>query len=74
MAGGLELIEKYGLSVVLLIGCMYALYKFFFFSVREVKKDFTKRHDILSYKIEEIKKELSEVKERLNILIELIKK
>ena len=34
----LQLIEGYGLPLVLLIGAVYALYRFFFFSVHEVKK------------------------------------
>ena len=41
----LKLIESYGLSVVLLLGCFYALYNFFFFSIREVKDTFSKHHE-----------------------------
>ena len=40
----LKLIEGYGLPLVLLIGALYALYKFFFFSIHEVKNEFSKRH------------------------------
>ena len=57
----LELLERYGLSVVLLIGCLYALYQFFFFSIREVKNEFSKRHETLASHLEGIKKELSEL-------------
>ena len=39
-----QLIESYGLSVVLLIGALYVLYKFAFFSIKEVKVGFEKRH------------------------------
>ena len=46
----LQNIESYGLSVVLLLGCLYALYKFFFFSIREVKSTFEKRHDLMREK------------------------
>ena len=70
----LKLIESYGLSLVLLLGGFYALYKFFWFSVREVKSTFTKRHDIMAEKMEEVKKELSEVKQKLNTILEFIKK
>ena len=48
----LKLVENYGLSLVLLLGALYALYKFFFFSVREVKDTFTKRHEINAKKME----------------------
>jgi len=70
----LKLVESYGLSLVLLLGCFYALYKFFWFSVREVKATFTKRHDIMADKMEEVKKELAEVKQKLNTILEFIKK
>ena len=58
----LKLVESYGLSLVLLLGCFYALYKFFWFSVREVKSTFTKRHDIMAEKMDEVKKELAQLK------------
>ena len=62
----LKLIENYGLYVVLLLGCMYALYKFFFFSIREVKVGLEKRH-------EDLHKTMTEVKEKLNTILEFIK-
>ena len=70
----LKLVESYGLSLVLLLGCFYALYKFFWFSVREVKQTFTKRHDIMADKMDEVKNELSQLKEKLNTILEFIKK
>jgi len=63
----LKLIEGYGLSLVLLLGALYALYQFFFFSIKEVKVGFEKRH-------EDVRKQMSEVKEKLNIILEFIKK
>ncbi len=63
----LKLIEGYGLSLVLLLGALYALYQFFFFSIKEVKVGFEKRH-------EDLRKQMSEVKEKLNIILEFIKK
>ena len=62
----LKLIEGYGLSLVLLLGSLYALYQFFFFSIREVKVGFEKRH-------EDLRKQMSDVKEKLNIILEFIK-
>lgn len=69
-----ELIEKYGLSVVLLIGCMYALYKFFFFSIREVKNEFTKRHEIMAENMENVKNRLTNIEQKISTLIEFLKK
>ena len=41
----LKLVENYGLSLVLLLGSLYALYRFFFFSIHEVKNTFSKHHE-----------------------------
>ncbi len=62
----LELVEQYGLSMVLLIGSLYALYQFTFFSIKEVKKGFEKRHEVLH-------EQMNDVKEKLNIILEFIK-
>jgi len=51
----LRLIENYGLSLVLLIGALYTLYQFAFFSIREVKKGFEKRHEVLHEQMNEVK-------------------
>lgn len=61
-----KLIETYGLSVVLLMGALYVLYKFTFFSINEVKVGFEKRHEALH-------EQMNEVKEKLNIILEFIK-
>jgi len=61
-----ELIQQYGLSMVLLIGSLYALYQFTFFSIKEVKVGFEKRHEALH-------NQMNEVKEKLNIILEFIK-
>lgn len=68
-----ELLERYGLSVVLLIGCLYALYKFFFFSIIEVKNEFSKRHELMANKMDEVKNELQSVREKLNTILESIR-
>ena len=61
-----ELIESYGITLVLLVGCFYALYQFFFFSIREVKKTFEKHH-------EKNANNMSEIKEKINRILDLIK-
>jgi|TARA_R100000664_G_scaffold34160_1_gene54471 hypothetical protein len=63
----LKLIEGYGLPLVLLIGALYALYKFFFFSIHEVKNTFSKHH-------EKNAENMQELKEKINIILEFIKK
>jgi len=62
----LKLVENYGLSVVLLMGALYVLYKFAFFSIKEVKVGFERRHETLH-------EQMNEVKEKLNIILEFIK-
>jgi hypothetical protein len=52
----LKLIEGYGLSLVLLLGSLYALYQFFFFSIKEVKVGFEKRHEALHKQMNEKRK------------------
>lgn len=61
-----ELIERYGVTLVLLVGCFYALYKFFFFSIKEVKRTFEKHH-------EKNADNMNEIKNKINKILELIK-
>ena len=69
----LEIIEQFGLSLVVAVAASYALYKFFFFSIREVKTNFERRHELMSKNMEELKVSLAEVKSDLKILVELLK-
>ncbi len=69
----LNLVREFGLSLVIAIGALYALYKFFFFSIREVKTTFEKRHETMAKNMEEVKVSLAEVKSDLKILVELLK-
>ena len=63
----LKLVENYGLSLVLLLGALYALYRFFFFSIHEVKNTFSKHHEKNAANMEEIKK-------KIDIILEYIRK
>jgi hypothetical protein len=58
MEDTLKLIGEYGITLVLLIGSLYVLYRFAFFSINEVKVGFEKRHTDLRADMEEIKKQL----------------
>jgi hypothetical protein len=49
------------------MGALYVLYQFAFFSIKEVKVGFEKRH-------ESLREQMNEVKEKLNIILEFIKK
>ena len=62
----LQLIEAYGLPLVLLLGALYALYRFFFFSIHEVKNTFSKHHEKNAENMQEIKK-------KIDIILEFIK-
>jgi len=61
-----ELIESYGITLVLLVGAFYALYQFFFFSIKEVKRTFEKHH-------EKNAENMNQLKEKVNKIIALIK-
>mgnify|MGYP003132735674 CR=1 FL=1 len=62
----LELIEQYGLTLILLLGSLYALYRFFIFSIYEVKGQFSKYH-------ENNAKDMQYIKSKIDIILEFIK-
>jgi len=63
----LKLIEGYGLPLVLLLGALYALYRFLVFSLYEVKNQFSRHHEKAAENLEEMKK-------KLDIILEYIRK
>tara|TARA_R100001443_G_scaffold18073_6_gene28767 strand:+ start:2813 stop:3016 length:204 start_codon:yes stop_codon:yes gene_type:complete len=63
----LELIEGYGLPLVLLLGALYALYRFLVFSLYEVKNQFSRYH-------EKNAEDMNEIKRKIDIILEFIKK
>jgi hypothetical protein len=63
----LEMIEGYGLPLVLLLGVLYALYRFLVFSLYEVKNQFSRHHEKAAENIEEMKK-------KIDIILEYIRK
>ena len=58
--------ETYGITLVLLLGSLYALYKFFVFSIYEVKGEFSKHH-------ENAAKDMQYVKSKIDTILEFIK-
>ena len=69
----LETVEKYGLPLVLLLGAIYALYKFIFFSLIEVKKEFGRRHDDNLKSMNQLHQEMAEMKSDLKLIAEFVK-
>ena len=66
----IDLLEKFGIEVVLLLGFSYAFYKFFFFSIREVKWEFQKRHDVLKNELEKINRQLTKINTQIKKIVE----
>ena len=62
----LRLVESYGITLVLLIGCLYTLYRFFWFSVREVKQQFAEEHKNKN-------KVLADIQKKVDMIFELLK-
>ena len=71
--GILGLIEQYGLPLILLLGAIYALYRFLVFSLYEVKNEFGKRHEDNAKLMAELKVSLAEVKSDIKLLVEFIR-
>ena len=63
----LQLIEGYGLPLVLLLGALYALYRFLVFSLYEVKNQFSRHHERAADNMEELKM-------KIDIILEYIRK
>jgi hypothetical protein len=63
----LELIEGYGLPLILLLGALYALYRFLVFSLYEVKNQFSRHH-------EKAAENMTEIKKKIEIILEYIRK
>tara|TARA_B100000519_G_scaffold20487_1_gene14636 strand:+ start:774 stop:1001 length:228 start_codon:yes stop_codon:yes gene_type:complete len=69
-----DILENYGLSVALLIACLYCLYQFFWFSIREVKHTFTKKHDDNAEKMEQLTKSIEKINTKINTIMQFIVK
>ena len=63
----LKLIEGYGLPLVLLLGALYALYRFLVFSLYEVKNQFSRPH-------EKAADNINEMIRKIDIILEFIKR
>jgi|TARA_B100000073_G_scaffold237943_3_gene199134 hypothetical protein len=70
----LQLIEGYGLPLILLLGALYALWRFIVFSLYEVKNEFGRRHEDNAKSMSDLKVQVAELKEKINTILEFIKK
>ena len=71
--GILGLIESYGLPLILLLGSIYALYRFLVFSLYEVKNEFGRRHEENAKAVGELKVAVAEMKSDIKILVEFVR-
>ena len=71
--GSLGLIESYGLPLILLLGAIYALYRFLVFSLYEVKNEFSRRHEENAKAVGELKVSVAEMKSDIKILVEFVR-
>ena len=65
----LSMIEDYGLPLILLLGAIYALYRFMVFSLYEVKNEFGAHHRKAKEDMQEVKILLAEIKTEINVLL-----
>ena len=68
-----NLIESYGLPLVLLLGAIYALYRFLVFSLYEVKNEFGRRHEDNAKAMGELKVSVAEMRSDIKILVEFVR-
>ncbi len=69
----IALIEQYGLPLILLLGAIYALYRFLVFSLYEVKNEFGKRHEDNAKAMTDLKESMAEIKSDIKLLVEFFK-
>ena len=68
-----NLIESYGLPLVLLLGAIYALYRFLVFSLYEVKNEFGRRHEDNAKSMGELKIAVAEMRSDIKLLVEFVR-
>ena len=71
--GILGLVEQYGLPLILLLGAIYALYRFLVFSLYEVKNEFGRRNESAAESMAELKVSVGEMRADIKILVEFVK-
>ena len=64
----LSMIEDYGLPLILLLGAIYALYRFMVFALYEVKNEFGAHHRKAKEDMQEVKILLAEIKTQQDLM------
>ena len=70
----LSMIEDYGLPLILLLGSIYALYRFMVFALYEVKNEFGAHHRKAKDDMQEVKILLAEIKTQMALLLSMKEK
>jgi hypothetical protein len=65
----LSMVEDYGLPLVLLLGSIYALYRFMVFALYEVKNEFGAHHRKAKEDMQDVKVQLAEIKTKLDMML-----
>jgi hypothetical protein len=65
----LSMVEDYGLPLVLLLGAIYALYRFMVFALYEVKNEFGAHHRKAKEDMQDVKVQLAEIKTQIDIMM-----
>ncbi len=65
----LSMVEDYGLPLVLLLGAIYALYRFMVFALYEVKNEFGAHHRKAKEDMQDVKVQLAEIKTQLDVMM-----
>jgi|TARA_R100000742_G_C4272790_1_gene92110 hypothetical protein len=65
----LSMVEDYGLPLVLLLGSIYALYRFMVFALYEVKNEFGAHHIKAKEDMRDVKVQLAEIKTQLDLMM-----
>jgi len=71
--GILQMVQDFGLPLVLLLAAIYALYRFLVFSLYEVKNEFGRRHEDNAKAVGELKVAVAEMRSDIKILVEFVK-
>jgi hypothetical protein len=65
----LSMVEDYGLPLILLLGSIYALYRFMVFALYEVKNEFGAHHLKAKEDMQEVKILLAEIKTQQDLML-----
>ena len=69
----LQMVEQYGLPLVLLLAAIYALYRFLVFSLVSVREEFSRRHEANAKSMGELKVSVAEMRSDIKLLVEFVR-